>query len=79
VRRIRAFVVILWALLGAVIIGTSIIFVGTEYWGRWSAMLPSLALMDMVLGVACYAWCLVATIVTGREESGVKAELKGRT
>jgi hypothetical protein len=42
-------------------------------------MLPSLALMDMVLGVACYAWCLVATIVTGREESGVKAELKGRT
>jgi hypothetical protein len=42
-------------------------------------MLPALSWMVTGIGIALIVERIVASIVTGREESGVKAELKGRT
>jgi branched-subunit amino acid ABC-type transport system permease component len=78
-RRIRAFLAVFWAILTLGLVVVTVCAVWSEEWGRWSALLPPLALMVTVLGVALIVERIVASIVTGREESGIKAELKGRT
>lgn len=76
-KRIRAFLAVFVPLLAAGLCGFSVYAMREDTWGRWAAMLPPLALMVTAIGIALIVERIVVSIVTGREESGIKAELKG--
>jgi hypothetical protein len=78
-RGIRSFLAVAWFFLALGLIVQTVYASGSEDWNRWSSMLPALSWMVTGIGVMLIVERIVASIVTGREESGIKAELKGRT
>jgi hypothetical protein len=77
IKRIRAFLAVFWAFVALGLIVVTVCASMTMDWHRWAGMLPALSWMVTGIGIALIVERIVASIVTGREESGIKATRGG--